>query len=182
MPRQFLVTPRISLAILTAVLGCAPTQPRFVEPAWGHTPAPYAIEVTEITLEVRRCPPTGPHCADQQFVFTRDGGATQAFAHSGRIDSAFTGRIDSLTFIQLASFLRDQRFFGSSSSGGHELTAVRSFVVSSATLCRRATASYASFEGEPSPPTVPARLLGAAAQVTWSRYRGPRRGLLPTAP
>lgn len=156
------------------LLGCAPSQPQFVEPAWGSAPPPYPSEVIEITLDTRVCPPTGPGCADHHLLLQRDGHARWEYGRRGHLDSVFVGEIDSSAFVHLATALRERHFFGRETSGGHEPLAVTSYVASAASLCRRATSSYVVREGSTDTLPIPNIILSTASQVVWSRCCGDR--------
>lgn len=164
---------RFGTALLAAVVGaaaCATSHP-YTEADWGTAPAPYAREVTEITLEHLACPPMASGCSTERLVLRRDGRATREFLTGRRQDSLLAGAVDSAQFVRLADRLTAARFFASDLSGKrHEPLAADSYVATAATLCRRAFRSFTLRETAVAlpPPAVDA-ILATAALVPWSR-------------
>lgn len=165
------MTARLTPGLLIAVLGaCAHVQPEFVEPNWGDAPAPYTSEVTEVTLDYRHCGAKAAECTSERIVFRRDGQAQRAFFTSARRDSILAGTVDSVSYVQLVEYLRSANHFLGSGGGGHEPLSVDSYIVSGASLCRRAIKAYVRADDRKDPiPEVPAAILTAADRVHWSR-------------
>jgi hypothetical protein len=128
------------LFLLGVALGCAPRRPPFVEPDWGDAPPPYPSEVTEITREFRHC---AQQCRFDRLVIRRDGEVTRRFSTAGRIDSILTARIDSVSFVRLVIALDSTGLFAPMVGAGEQIPlAVDSYLISAATLCRRAVATW----------------------------------------
>jgi hypothetical protein len=161
----------ITAVVLTAGLaGCTRLQPEFVEPAWGDAPAPLVAEVTEVTLEHRHCATGAPRCITDRLVFRRDGKASRTLLTGNTRDSLMLGRVDSAAFARLVEVLRTANHFHGRADRRHEPLTVDSYLVTAASLCRRAITNYPRFDqrDDPTPP-VPAAILETASQVRWSK-------------
>ncbi len=132
---------RLLLPLLAATtLACAPRRPPFVEPDWGDAPAPYATEIIEVTRDYRHC---AAECSSDRLVIRRDGRVERRFVTSKRVDSIFIARIDSLEFVRLVEGLSKAGLFQPMQGAGEQVPlAVDSYLVSAASLCRRAVATY----------------------------------------
>lgn len=155
-------------ALLLLLQACYRPQVPFVEPAWGDAPPPYPAEVTEITLDIRSCPSTGPSCPAHRILFRRDGSASSEYGSAERPDSSFTGRIDSVAYNGLVLELIRLDFFRTDSNE-HEPLTLTTYVASAATYCRRATGSFTMQEFHPGVPAVPTAILSTAASIHWER-------------
>jgi len=145
-PEQGRLLPTALAALLVAGIGCAPHRPPFVEPDWGDAPSPYPIEITEVTREYRHC---RDQCAFDRIVFRRDGTVSRRFSTGTRLDSTLTARIDSLAFIDLVVALdRAGLFRPMDGAGEHVPLAVDSYLISAASLCRRAVATYSPLSND----------------------------------
>lgn len=159
------------LITLGAVLGsCAPRQAAFVEPAWGDAPAPYPAEITEITYEYRHCDRNASGCSLELATLRRDSRASRTVHVGQHEDTVQTGTIDSLAFATLAEHLIQEHFFrGLEGYARHEPLSTDSYILSVASLCRRAVRSYA--RPESSTHASPEYLLavqGALQGVRWA--------------
>jgi len=142
------VLPALAL-VVAAHLACAPRRPPFVEPDWGEAPPPYPAEVTEVTREYRHCAQV---CRFERIVLRRDGTVSRRFATGKHIDSLFTAQVDSTTFIALVRSLTELGFFRPMEGAGeHVPLAVDSYLISAATLCRRAVATFSPLAFDPFP-------------------------------
>lgn len=162
----------LTLVALAAAIGCAPRRPPFVEPDWGDAPAPYPNEITEITREYRHC---AERCTFDRIVLRRDGVASRHFITVTKVDSVLIARIDSLSFVELVSSLRQAGLFRPMMGGGEQVPlAVDSYLISAASLCRRAVATYSplSFDWYPGSNAVLA-IERATSMLRWIR---PARG------
>ena len=99
-------------------------------------------EVTEITLEHMRCRHA---CSYERVSLRRDGHASRTFSTGKHLDSTLVATIDSLTYRSLASRLAEEHFLTRYDGDGyHQPLATESYVVSAATLCRRAVGTFSS--------------------------------------
>lgn len=156
------------IACLAIGLGCAPRRPPFVEPDWGDAPPPYPNEITEITREYRHC---AQQCSFDRLVIRRDGQVTRRFLTAGRLDSVLTARIDSVSFVQLVVALDSTGLFAPMVGAGEQVPlAVDSYLVSAATLCRRAVATWSPLADAGWTPGGHAVLLieQAAERLRWA--------------
>lgn len=156
------------VAFFAGALGCAPRRPPFVEPDWGDAPPPYPAEVTEVTREYRHC---ARDCRFERLVFRRDGEVTRRFMTGKHVDSLFTARIDSTAFVAMVHSLTALGFFRPMEGAGeHVPLAVDSYLISAATLCRRAVATYSplAFDLYPTDRAVLV-IERAMASLRWSR-------------
>lgn len=160
---------RLTLLLVIAA-ACAPRRPVFVEPDWGDAPAPYPSEITEITREYRHC---ADRCTFEQLVLRRDGRATRRFVTAGRVDSMFTARIDSLTFVRLVVALDSARLFQPMIGAGEQVPlAVDSYLVSAASLCRRAITTWSPLaHGWTYATQAVLAIERAIAALRWQRQR-----------
>lgn len=156
------------LLLALSLLACAPRRPPFVEADWGTAPAPYGTEITEITREYRHCAAT---CTYDRVVFRRDGVATRQFLTANHLDSLFYAQIDSAAFVHLVDALADAGFFRPMEGAGeHVPLAVDSYLISAATLCRRAVASYSPLaSGGYTVAPVVVLLQDATRSLRWGR-------------
>ncbi len=129
-----------ALAALAVLAGCAPRRPPFIEPDWGEAPAPYPAEITEVTREYRHC---SDKCTFDRITLRRDGIAIRKFLTVNRLDSVLAARIDSVSFVELVSTLSQAGFFRPMIGAGEQVPlSVDSYLISAASLCRRAVATY----------------------------------------
>jgi len=158
----------IPFLVALGLVGCAPRRPPFVEPDWGNAPEPYNTEITEITREYRHC---ATICTYDRVVLRRDGMATRQFLTANHVDSLFYARIDSLAFIRLVDAMTSARFFHPMEGAGeHVPLAVDSYLISAASLCRRAVISYSPLAFSPYPAAPVVVLLQEAAEsLHWGR-------------
>lgn len=163
---------RRRLLLLSALLivGCAPRRPPFVEPDWGDAPPPYPTEITEVTREYRHC---ATECSSDRVVIRRDGLVLRRFSTSRRVDSVLVARIDSLAFIRLVVGLDSAGLFRPMIGAGEQVPlAVDSYLVSAATLCRRAVATYSPLANDWSPASAAVLLVERVIErLHWSRPR-----------
>ena len=132
--------------LLLGLLACAPHRPPFVEPDWGDAPSPYPVEITEVTREYRHC---REQCTFDRMVFRRDGTVSRRFSTGTRVDSTLSASIDSTAFIELVVALdRAGLFRPMGGAGEHVPLAVDSYLISAATLCRRAVATYSPLSND----------------------------------
>jgi len=168
------VVPLLAAAAASA-LACLPPQsgPPFVEPEWGNAPPPLAYEITEITANWQHCTQT---CQRDEVLLLRDGQALRTLYSSGRRDSVMYGRVDSLTFLALATALRDPQFFlGPGDEPARMPLTNQSMVLSIATLCRRHVLNFYSPDDRPSVRAkAQAALDSAVAAIRWTRSLGGR--------
>jgi hypothetical protein len=137
-------TPRAIL--LLGLLACAPHRPPFVEPDWGDAPSPYPVEITEVTREYRHC---RDQCTFDRMVLRRDGTVSRRFLTGTRLDSMLLARIDSTAFIDLVVALDRAGLFRPMDGAGEQVPlAVDSYLVSAASLCRRAVATYSPLSSD----------------------------------
>lgn len=130
----------LALVTVAGLIGCAPRRPPFVEPDWGDAPAPYPTEITEVTREYRHCK---ERCTFERLVLRRDGIAVRRFFTVDKIDSMLVARIDSLSFADLVVSLSQAGLFRPMVGAGEQVPlAVDSYLISAASLCRRAVATY----------------------------------------
>jgi hypothetical protein len=157
-----------ALILVAAVSGCAPHRPPFVEPDWGDAPPPYPIEITEVTREYRHC---AAQCSFDRLVIRRDGQVTRRFSTAGRVDSVLTAQIDSLAFIRLVVALDSAGLFRPMVGAGEQIPlAVDSYLVSAATLCRRAVATYSPLADGWTPASQSVLVIErAASRLRWLR-------------
>ena len=129
----------VAFLLPLCLAACLSSPPLYNEPTWGSAPAPVGYEVTEVTEDHLRCLQR-PRCQNEQIVFHRDGLASRIFRSGTEIDSVFMARIDSVSFAALARSLIELHFFTESDgfAGHHEPLANESYVLTAATLCRRA--------------------------------------------
>jgi hypothetical protein len=126
--------------LVLGLSACAPHRPPFVEPDWGDAPSPYPSEITEVTREYRHC---AEHCSFDRMVFRRDGTVIRRYLTGGHLDSLLSARIDSLAFVELVISLDKAGLFRPMAGAGeHVPLAVDSYIVSAASLCRRAVTTY----------------------------------------
>lgn len=158
------------MLLATGLAACAPRRPPFVEPDWGDAPSPYPVEITEITREYRHC---AARCSFDRMVFRRDGTVTRRFFTEDRLDSLLTARIDSLGFIELVTALdRAGLFRPMGGAGEHVPLAVDSYLISAATLCRRAVATYSPLSGDWYPGSQAVLAVErAVSRLHWMRWR-----------
>lgn len=163
---------RYALFLLAATaLACAPRRPPFVEPDWGDAPPPYAVEITEVTREYRHC---AAECSSDRLVIRRDGRVERRFVTSKRVDSVLVARIDSLAFVNLVEGLVRARLFRPMEGAGEQVPlAVDSYLVTAASLCRRAVATYSPLASDWSSPGSTAVLLieRTIRQLQWTPPR-----------
>jgi hypothetical protein len=155
-----------ALALLASA--CAISRPAFVEPAWGDAPPPYPSEVTEITSEHRVC--DKDRCHFERYLFRRDGRAEHTYSTGDRPDSAYFGRIDSLTFVKLANSVRGPLFGDRYESENHEPLAEDSYLFSVASLCRRHVVAIGKFGWQADTgPSVMRDIILTSGLVNWHR-------------
>lgn len=148
---------RAALLLAATALACAPRRPPFVEPDWGTAPPPYPTEITEVTREYRHC---ASECSSDRLVIRRDGKVERRFVTSKRVDSVLVAQIDSLEFVHLVEGLTRAGLFQPMQGAGEQVPlAVDSYLVSAASLCRRAVATYSPLANDWYPPGSAAVLL-----------------------
>jgi hypothetical protein len=126
--------------------GCAPRRPPFVEPDWGDAPSPYPTEITEITREYRHC---AERCSFDRIVLRRDGVAIRRFVTVNHVDSVLAARIDSVSFVELVLSLNQAGLFRPMVGAGEQVPlSVDSYLISAASLCRRAVATYSPLSAD----------------------------------
>ena len=158
----------LTIATVTGLVACAPRRPPFVEPDWGDAPAPYPIEITEVTREYRHC---ADRCTYDRLVLRRDGAVTRRFFTATHLDSQLTARIDSMVFINLVVSLDKAGLFRPMVGAGEQVPlAVDSYLISAASLCRRAVATYSPLAGGWHPgSTAVLAVERATSNLRWSR-------------
>ena len=161
---------RAALLLAATALACAPRRPPFVEPDWGDAPPPYPTEITEVTREYRHC---AAECRSDRLVLRRDGLVERRFVTSRRVDSVLVARIDSLEFIRLVEGLGRSGLFRPMVGAGEQVPlAVDSYLVSAASLCRRAVATYSPLADDWSPASAAVLLIERAIErLRWIRPR-----------
>ncbi len=159
-----------ALLLVAGTVACAPRRPPFVEPDWGDAPPPYPTEITEVTREYRHC---ATHCVVDRMVIRRDGQVTRRFTSAGRVDSVLTARIDSVAFIRLVVALDSAGLFRPMVGAGEQVPlAVDSYLVSAASLCRRAVATSSPLaDGWSSASRAVLVIEQASARLRWIRPR-----------
>lgn len=157
-----------TIATVAALMGCAPRRPPFVEPDWGDAPSPYPIEITEVTREYRHC---ADRCTYDRLVLRRDGTVARRFFTATRLDSQVTARIDSMVFIDLVVSLDKAGLFRPMVGAGEQVPlAVDSYLISAASLCRRAVATYSPLAGDWYPGSAAVLAVErATSNLRWSR-------------
>jgi hypothetical protein len=176
MPSTHSNAARLVVAGWLASTACTSPRP-FAEADWGTAPAPYAAEVTEITLEHQVCRPAAAACTTEHLQLRRDGRASREFRTGRRMDSLLTGSVDSSAFADLSARLAATDFFTRSGTGArHEPLATDSYVASVASLCRRAVQSFSLRDyGGRAPAEAIALIERTGAQVSWARCCSARR-------
>ncbi len=151
------------------LIGCAPRRPPFVEPDWGDAPPPYPNEITEVTREYRHC---ADKCTFDRIVLRRDGIAIRRFLTVNRVDSVLAARIDSVSFVELVTSLSQAGLFRPMVGAGEQIPlSVDSYLISAASLCRRAVATYS--------PLSPDWYPGSHAVLAIERTTGSLRWIRP---
>jgi hypothetical protein len=158
----------LTLLALVSLIGCAPRRPPFVEADWGDAPSPHPNEITEITREYRHC---AERCTFDRIVLRRDGLAIRRFITVNRVDSVLAARIDSVSFVELVGSLTQAGLFRPMIGSGEQVPlSVDSYLISAASLCRRAVATYSpqSYDWYPGSTAVLA-IERATSSLRWIR-------------
>lgn len=135
-----------TIATVLSAAGCFASRPPFRDAQWGGAPAPYPVEITEITSERRVC---SDLCRFERYVIRRDGNAVHEYLTGARRDSVYYGRVDSTTFVNLASAVGRSLFAPSAGEVDHHVPlSNNTYLFSVATLCRRKTVATAQLTGE----------------------------------
>ena len=165
----------LTIVVVAGLVACAPRRPPFVEPDWGEAPSPYPVEITEVTREYRHC---AERCTYDRLVLRRDGTVSRRFSTTTHLDSLLTAQVDSLTFIELVVSLDKAGLFRPMVGAGEQVPlAVDSYLISAASLCRRAVATYSPLSGDWYPGSQAVLAVErATSNLRWNR---PNRRVLP---